>query len=262
MCRAPTVGAAVGGSPGRVRRNQLPVGRAAAGAVPFGGRRGNGHRGSASSTCGETLERPPDQLGVSSDDAAGKRRADRILRRARGRSPAPPGRGTASSLPGVRSASGSSATSSNRSRSSSTSRSAFFLPIPATELSAARSRPRTLRTVRSGAQRREQRQRQLGAEAAGTQQTLEDPPLRRPVEPEQRPAVLLHNQLGVEADPAAGRRQPPGDAERHGHLVAHPAVGLDYDGLAVARREHAGDAGDHRAPVTWRKNAACRRTRR
>ena len=53
-------------------------------------------------------------------------------------------------------------------------------------------------------------------------------------------------------------RQPPGDAKRDGDLVADAAVRQDYDRLAVAGREHAGHARDHRAPVAWRKNAACR----
>ena len=112
---------------------------------------------------------------------------------------------------------------------------------------------RALRT-----QRREQRERELGSEAAGAEQPLEHDALDGPVEAEQRPAVLLHHQLGVEADPPAGRGQPLGDAGRHRDRVADAPVGLHHDRVARPLGEHAAHGRDHRAPVTWRKKAAWR----
>ena len=74
---------------------------------------------------------------------------------------------------------GSSDTSPNLSCSSSTSRSAFFLPTPLTELSAARSRASDAPHRPLRPERREQRQRELGPEPAGAEQPLEHHPLHR-----------------------------------------------------------------------------------
>src|SRR6185503_2810298 len=104
-----------------------------------------------------------------------------------------------------------------------------------------------------GPQGRQQSQRQPGAEATRGKQSLKDEAFRRAIEAEQRPAVLLHHQLGVELHLGAECRQSLHDTERESDAVADSARGLDQDGVAIPRAKDSGNQRDH--PRRPRKGA-------
>ena len=97
-----------------------------------------------------------------------------------------------------------------------------------------------LRTVRSGPERRQQGERELGAEAAGAEQALKDLPLRRRCRSRYSAQPSSFTTSSVKRlTRAAGRGQPHRHADRHGHRVAHAAIGLHHERLAVAFGEDA-----------------------
>src|SRR5688572_28098329 len=83
----------------------------------------------------------------------------------------------------------------------------------------------------------------------------EDLPYGRTIEAVERPPVLLHHQLGKEADPGPPGRKSLGHADWHVDGIADATIGLDHQRFTLPFGNHAGERGYHRGLVTGRESA-------
>ena len=121
------------------------------------------------------------------------------------------------------------------SRRSRTTRCATFLPTPGTTVSAPTSPAETARRNASGAEHREEAQRDLRPDAAHAGEQVEQLALVRVREPEQGHRVVAHDHARVHAGGTAHRRELRERRRGHQHVVAD-AADRDHDARARPSR--------------------------
>src|SRR6202022_3140472 len=78
-------------------------------------------------------------------------------------------------------------------------------------------------------------------------------PFNGAVEAVECPAILLHHQFGEEAYPRPPCGQSRAHSERDSDGVAYTPIGLNHQRLPLSLGDDAGECGNHRAPVIWRR---------